>query len=167
MSFAVFNAVALATFSISSITLRSRMSGTKPAPMPWMGWGVCWPPDKTGLASGSTATIFSPGRRGFSAWPTPVMVPPVPTPATKMSSLPAVSRQISSAVVRTCTSGFAGFWNCCGMKLSGTSFRSSSARAIEPFMPFSRGVSSRRAPRKRSILRRSIDIELGMVKIIL
>ena len=41
------------------------------------------------------------------------------------------------------------------------------ARAIEPFMPFSRGVSSSRAPRKRSILRRSIDIESGMVKITL
>ena len=58
-----------------------------PAPMPWMGCGVCLPPDRTGLASGSTATILSPGRRGFSAWPTPVTVPPVPTPETKISSL--------------------------------------------------------------------------------
>ena len=138
-----------------------------PAPMPWMGCGVCLPPDRTGLASGSTATILSPGRRGFSAWPTPVTVPPVPTPETKISSLPPVSRQISSAVVRIWTAGLAGFWNCCGMKLSGISFSSSSARAIAPVMPFSRGVSSSRAPRKRSILRRSIDIESGMVQIIL
>ena len=127
----------------------------------------CVPPDRTALASGSTATIFRPGSLGFSALPTPVIVPPVPTPATKMSSLPPVSFQISSAVVRMCTSGLAGFSNCCGMKLSGTSLRSSSARAIAPFTPFSRGVNSRRAPRKRSILRRSIDIESGMVTIIL
>ena len=28
-----------------------------PAPMPWILCGVCWPPDSTGLSSGSTATI--------------------------------------------------------------------------------------------------------------
>ena len=33
------------------------MSGTKPAPMPWILCGVCCPPDSTGLSSGSTATI--------------------------------------------------------------------------------------------------------------
>ena len=43
------------------------------------------------------------------------MVPPVPTPATIMLTLPSVSRQISSAVVE-CAAGFAGFANCCGMK---------------------------------------------------
>jgi hypothetical protein len=48
--------------------------------------------------------------------PTPVMVPPVPIPATRMSALPSVSRQISSAVVFRWISGFAGFWNCWGMK---------------------------------------------------
>ena len=167
MSRATLNAVSLATFTTSSITLRSRMSGTKPAPMPWMGCGLGWPPDRTGLASGSTAMMLRPGRRGFRAWPTPVTVPPVPTPETKTSSLPPVSRQISSAVVRTWTAGLAGFWNCCGMKLLGTVFSSSSALAMAPFMPFSRGVSSSRAPRNRSILRRSTDIESGMVKITL
>ena len=38
-------------------------------------------------------------------------VPPVPTPATTMSTLPSVSAQISSAVVRRCTSRLAGFAN--------------------------------------------------------
>ena len=33
----------------------------KPAPMPWIGCGLGLPPDSTGLASGSTATIFKPG----------------------------------------------------------------------------------------------------------
>ena len=46
----------------------------------------------------------APGRRRSS-------VPPVPTPTTSASTLPAVSRQISSAVVRSWTSGLAGFSN--------------------------------------------------------
>ena len=56
------------------------------------------------------------GRRGFSTSPTPVIVPPVPMPATKMSILPSVSRQISSAVVVRWISGLAGFSNCCRMR---------------------------------------------------
>ena len=55
-------------------------SGTKPAPMPWILCGPGWPPERTGESSGSTATIRSDGLRGLSTWPTPVMVPPVPTP---------------------------------------------------------------------------------------
>ena len=38
------------------------------------------------------------GLRAFSTCPTPVVVPPVPTPATTTSTRPSVSRQISSAV---------------------------------------------------------------------
>ena len=37
------------------------------------------------------------GLRSLSTSPTPVIVPPVPTPATNASTLPSVSRQISSA----------------------------------------------------------------------
>ena len=36
----------------------SRLSGTKPAPMPWIGCGPGSPPDSTGEASGSTAIIL-------------------------------------------------------------------------------------------------------------
>ncbi len=71
-----------------------------PAPIPCILCGECCPPDSTGLSSGSTATIRNEGLRGFSTCPTPVMVPPVPTPATKKSILPPGSFQISSAVVR-------------------------------------------------------------------
>ena len=92
----------------------------KPAPMPWILCGPGGPPDSTALSSGSTATILRPGLRGFSTEPTPVSVPPVPTPLTTTSTLPPVSRQISSAVVRRWISGLAGFWNCCGMKASGS-----------------------------------------------
>jgi hypothetical protein len=53
----------------------------------------------TGESFGSTATTFTPGFRFLSTSPTPVHVPPVPTAETKMSILPSVSSQISSAVV--------------------------------------------------------------------
>ncbi len=109
-------ASSLPTPMISSITPVSRTSGTNPAPMPWIGCGPFGPPDSTGDAAGSTAIIRTDGLRSLRTSPTPVMVPPVPTPATKMSTAPSVSRQISSAVVARWISGLAGFSNCCGMK---------------------------------------------------
>ena len=45
----------------------------------------------------------------------------------------SVSFHISGPVVALWAFGFAGFTNCPGMKLSGISFASSSARAIAPF----------------------------------
>mgnify|MGYP002321218565 CR=1 FL=1 len=42
----------------------------------------------------------------------PVTVPPVPTPATKISTFPSVSSQISGPVVAACAAGFAGLSNC-------------------------------------------------------
>ena len=71
----------------------------------------------TGLLTGSTAIALKLGLRGLMTSLTPVIVPPVPTPETRMSTLPSVSRQISSAVVLRWTSGLAGFLNCCGMKV--------------------------------------------------
>jgi hypothetical protein len=53
----------------------------------------------TGLLAGSTAIDLDSRLALLSTSPTPVIVPPVPTPPTKMSTLPSVSRQISSAVV--------------------------------------------------------------------
>ena len=67
---------------------------------------------------------------------TPVIVPPVPTPATRMSTLPSVSFQISSAVVLRWISGLAGLLNCWGMKEFGVAAASSSALldgAVHPF----------------------------------
>ncbi|MOA39905.1 hypothetical protein D3C78_1617210 [compost metagenome] len=57
------------------------------------------PPERTGLSAGSTAMTFTSGLRDFSTWPVPVMVPPVPMPETRISTVPSVSFQISSAVV--------------------------------------------------------------------
>ena len=90
----------------------SRMAGTKPAPMPWILCGPGGPPDRTGYSSGSTAIILTPGLRALSTSPTPVIVPPVPTPENTISTPPSVSFQISSAVVRRWISGLAGFSNC-------------------------------------------------------
>src|SRR5215831_10557959 len=74
------------------------------------------PPESTGDRVGSTPITRTPGSRSRSTSPTPVIVPPVPTPATKTSTRSSVASRISSAVVRRCASGFAGFSNCCGMK---------------------------------------------------
>ncbi len=87
----------------------------------------------------------------------PVMCPPVPTPVIKASTPLGKSAAISSAVVRAWTSMLAGFSNCCGIHAPGVEATISWARAIDPFMPFSRGVSSKVAPyasisRRRSML---------------
>ena len=74
------------------------------------------------------------------------MWPPVPTPVISTSSPSGKSARISCAVVRTCTSMLAGLSNCCGIQAPGVLATISSARAIEPFMPFSRGVRSKLAP---------------------
>ena len=64
---AVSKAVWLPTVTTSSIRPRSRIAGTKPAPMPWILCGPGWPPESTGESSGSTATIAQrSGLRGFS-----------------------------------------------------------------------------------------------------
>lgn len=118
----------------------------KPAPMPWMGWGEGLPPEMTGEADGSTANTLSWGQRALSTRATPVMWPPVPTPVMSTSMPSGKSAAISSAVVRTCTSTLAGLLNCCGIHAPGVAATISSARAIEPFMPFSRGVRSKLAP---------------------
>lgn len=76
-----------------------------------MRWSPAARPDSTAAPAGSTATTRKPGLRSFIASPTPVIVPPVPTAETKTSISPFVSSQSSTAVVRRCTSGLAGFAN--------------------------------------------------------
>ena len=53
----------------------------------------------TGESIGSTAIAWKLALRGLIASTQPVIVPPVPTADTRMSTLPSVSVQISSAVV--------------------------------------------------------------------
>ena len=102
------------TVMISSISSVFSTSGTKPGAdaLDLVRRPAC---RRRGPASrpARRRSTLSAGLRALSTSATPVMVPPVPTPATRMSTLPSVSRQISSAVVRRWISGLAGFSNCC------------------------------------------------------
>ncbi len=130
--------------------------------MPWMRWGWGAPPDSTGLSAGSTATASNEGFRSLITCATPVIVPPVPTPATSASTSPSVSSQISRAVVRRCTSGFAGLRNCCRMKAFGILSASSLAFSTEPCIPRAPSVSTTFVPKARRVTRRSGLIVSGM-----
>jgi hypothetical protein len=70
----------------------------------------------TGEPEGSTAMDRKDFLRDLMTSLTPVMVPPVPTAETRMSAMPSVSFQISSAVVWRWISGLAGLWNCWGIQ---------------------------------------------------
>ena len=122
--------------------------------------------ERTGEVSGSTATTFTSLFCDFKYCPTPVTVPPVPTPATKISTLPSVSAQISGPVVSKWACTFAGLVNWDGIKLPGISFASSSAFAIAPFIPFAPSVKTISAPYAFKMLRRSTLMVSGIVKMI-
>ena len=96
--------------------------------------------------AGSTATTLTLGFFSLRNVPVPVTVPPVPTPATKKSTFPSVSSQISGPVVALWTAGLAGLTNWPGMKLLGVSLASSSALAMAPFMPLAPSVRTSSAP---------------------
>ena len=144
-----------------------RTSGTNPAPIPWILCGPAFPSDNTGEVEGSSATIFTFGFCSFRYSPVPVRVPPVPTPAMKISTFPSVSFQISGPVVALCTAGFAGFTNCPGMKLFGISSASSLALAMAPFIPLVPSVRTSSAPYAFKMFRRSTLMVSGMVRMIL
>lgn len=78
--------------------------------------------------------------------PTPVRVPPVPAPATKMSTSPSVSFQISGPVVSKWALGLAGLTNWPATKLPSISRESSSALAMAPLIPFEPSVRTSSAP---------------------
>jgi hypothetical protein len=93
------------------------------------------------------------------------MVPPVPTPATKTSTLPSVSRQISGPVVSKWMRGLAGFSNCWGIQyFFGSLATISRALAMAPDMPFAPSVRTSSAPKALSMRRRSMDIVSGIVR---
>ena len=118
----------------------------KLAPMPWILCGPAVPSVSSGESLGSTPTIWTEGLRDFSTRLTPVTVPPVPMPATKMSTLPSVSAQISSAVVFSWIAGLAGLPNWLAETAFGVSAMICLARATAPAMPSEPGVSTICAP---------------------
>ena len=104
------------TAMTSSTTSRLSTAGTKPAPMPWMRCGPGGPPESTADDAGSTATTQR--RRvalALSASPTPVIVPPVPTPRDEHVD-PAVERaqDLGARCRCRCASGLAGLENWSG-----------------------------------------------------
>ena len=103
-----FTASLSSTVKTESTTEASYVSGTKPAPMPWIPCFPGIPVDSTADVAGSTATTLTSGLCFFKAFPEPLKVPPVPTPATRKSTFPPVSFQISSPVVLSWTAGLAG-----------------------------------------------------------
>ena len=134
------------TWITPSSSAVSRLVGMKPAPMPWIGCGDGAPPEITGEAVGSTAYTLSVGHCALSTRAQPVRWPPVPTPVISTSSPCGKSARISRAVVCTWASMLAGLSNCCAIQAPGMPAAISWARAIAPFMPFSRGVRSKLAP---------------------
>ena len=77
----------------------SKIDGIKFAPIPCNSCGPEIPFDKSGEEAGSIPTIFIFEFFDFKYFPVPVIVPPVPIPATKISICPSVSSQISGPVV--------------------------------------------------------------------
>ena len=72
------------------------------------------------------------------------MVPPVPIPEIKTSTLPSVSRQISSPVVLRWIAGPAAFSN--WRTKTAPDAASFSAAATAPFIPSAAGVKTNSAP---------------------
>mmetsp|Transcript_82105 Transcript_82105/g.166247 ORF Transcript_82105/g.166247 Transcript_82105/m.166247 type:complete len:335 (+) Transcript_82105:284-1288(+) len=165
---AILRAISMASspeiWMTSSSRLVSAFPGMKPAPMPWILWGPGFPPERTADSVGSTATICIDGLRGLRYCPQPVSVPPVPTPPTRMSTLPSVSAQISGPVVSRWTFGLSALLNCCNKKPPWVA-AISSALAMAPPMPLAAGVSTSLAPKAFSRTRRSMLIDSGMVRI--
>ena len=141
------------------------MVAVEPAesPIPWILCGPGDPPLRIGDSAGSTATICTLGLRSFSTCPTPVIVPPVPIPATTMSTPPSVSAQISSAVVRRWMAGLASLANWRARTAPGRSAATASALFTAPFMPSAPGVRMSSAPKARRSARRSFDMVSGIV----
>src|SRR5271170_2037078 len=127
-----------------------------------MRWGPAWPPDRTADPRGSTATTRRSGLRSRRYSPTPVIVPPVPTPATSTSTRPSSARSISGPVVRRWISGLAGFENWSGRNVSGSRAIARAACTASAIPP-SDSVMSTRAPYSRSRLSRSRLIPCGSV----
>ncbi len=80
-----------------------------------------------------------------------------------MSTLPSVSRRISSAVVLRWIAGFASFANCLASTEPGVSAAMRSASSTACFMPLVGSVSTSSAPKALRSVRRSLDMEAGIV----
>ena len=83
-------------------------------------------PDRT-LPSGSAPMTWMSGFRALRARAAPVIVPPVPTLATKWVIRPSVWSQSSGPVVSSCAAGFSWFQYWSGLNAPGMSRASRAA----------------------------------------
>ena len=94
------------------------------------------------------------------------MVPPVPTPDTRMSTCAVGVVPDLRARGRLVDAGLAGFLNCCNSTYRpGSEAAISSALAMAPGMPLGPSVRTSFAPSATSSLRRSMLIVSGMVSV--
>ena len=123
-----------------------RLAGTKPAPMPWSGCGLGSPPLMTARLGGLDRerpeireALLEPlaDARDVAAG--------ADARDQEVDPVREVAQDLRSSRARW-ISGLAGFSNCCGIHAPSIWETSSSARAIAPFIPSSRGVSSSSAP---------------------
>ena len=75
----------------------SMVPGMKSSPTPSTLYGATGPEYRE--PSGSAPTMWTAGFCSFKYFATPLMVPPVPMPATKTSIFPSVCSQTSGPVV--------------------------------------------------------------------
>ena len=87
------------TFTTSSRTVRSRLGGMKPGPIPWKRSLPGSSPEMTALRAGSTATTRTPASCSLRKRPAPEIVPPVPLPYTNASIRPSIDSHSSGPVV--------------------------------------------------------------------
>ncbi len=117
---AAANDSASVTITVRSTRAGSYVVGQKSSPTPSTRYGRPVPPEYT-EPSGSAPMICTSGFIRFRWRATPVIVPPVPTPATKCVTRPAVCCQTSGPVERSCSSGLCGFEYWSGRKAFGVS----------------------------------------------
>mmetsp|Transcript_21912 Transcript_21912/g.61021 ORF Transcript_21912/g.61021 Transcript_21912/m.61021 type:complete len:279 (-) Transcript_21912:42-878(-) len=141
----------------------SALPGMNPAPMPWILCGPGDPPEMTADSAGSTAMSCMEGFMGLRNCPVPVSVPPVPTPPTRASMLPPVSRQISGPVVSRWIFGLSGLLNCWRRKPP-CEEAISSALEMAPPIPLAAGVRTTSAPKALRRTRLSMLMLSGMVR---
>ena len=130
--------------------------------MPWIGCGECLPPLSTGDADGSTANTLQLRERLLQH----------PRAAGDVAAGPDAGDQHVEAVREVLGDLARGrahvhidvrrVLELLRHPRSGVCAMSSFARAIDPFMPFSRGVSSNFAPNASISRRRSIDMLSGI-----
>ena len=142
---AIANASRSLTRTQRSITEASYVPGKKSSPTPSVRYGRAVSPDRT-EPSGSAPMTWISGLRSLSTCPTPEMVPPVPTLATKWVIRPSVWSHSSGPVVRSWATGFSMFQYWSGLKAPGDVARQTGGDAVVRLGRLGRRRSSGRGP---------------------